>query len=230
MSDQSPVEITPPSWQAALPRIAMRAVLVLCAAYIVKLGLDWTMGQIHQLAEGAADRAMLQLIVMALIGYAVLVAVPFVPGIELGLGLLVVVGSSVAPFVYLATVIGLSLAFLLGQKLSLQWLHRVFVDLRMLRACRWLDRISSQPQAERLTDLTNRLPLWLAKPLIDYRYVTMGLLINMPGNSVIGGGGGIMLMAGVTRLFKSFSMIVTIALATLPVPLAVWWFGGGILG
>ncbi|PUB19246.1 hypothetical protein [Yoonia sediminilitoris] len=230
MTTHSPRKLTPSPWHIALPRIAVRVILILAAAYMVKLGVDWIMARIHLLEEEAAARAMVGLILTALIAYAVLVAIPFVPGIELGVGLLVVLGADVAPFVYLATVIGLSTAFLLGQSLSLDWLHRMFADFRLMRACRMLERIKQQSREERLADLTGRLPVWLSKPLIDYRYIAIGLLLNMPGNSVIGGGGGIMLVAGITRLFQTLAMILTIALATMPVPLAVWLFGRGILG
>jgi hypothetical protein len=49
--------------------------------------------------------------------------------------------------------------------------------------------------------------------------------INLPGNIVIGGGGGIALMAGLSRLFSPSGFVVTVAIATLPIPLAWLIFG-----
>ena len=58
-----------------------------------------------------------------------------------------------------------------------------------------------------------------------FRYVTVALAINTPGNIAVGGGGGIMLVAGLSRLFSIPAMLLVIALATAPVPLAVWVWG-----
>jgi len=60
--------------------------------------------------------------------------------------------------------------------------------------------------------------------------VLLALLINLPGNSLIGGGGGILLVAGPSRLFSLPALVVTLILATAPVPLAVWLMGANILG
>ncbi|WP_342075862.1 hypothetical protein [Yoonia sp. SS1-5] len=222
--------LTPPPWRVALPRTVLRIILVAGAAYLIMWGFDLVMDRIRMLDDPAANRAATQVLIAAVIGYAILIAIPFVPGIEIGIALLLMKGAAIAPFVYLATVVGLSAAFVVGQTLSLDWLHKVFADLHMLRACRLLDGIKRHSTQERLAMLTDRLPRWLARPLVQYRYVTIGLLINMPGTSLIGGGGGILMLAGVTRLFHSLWMFAVIALATLPVPLAVWLFGSDVLG
>ena len=46
-----------------------------------------------------------------LLAYALLIAIPFVPGVELGLTLMMVEGAVVAPFIWAATLMGLGLAF-----------------------------------------------------------------------------------------------------------------------
>jgi hypothetical protein len=60
---------------------------------------------------------------------------------------------------------------------------------------------------------------------VKYRYVNLAVLINIPGNSVIGGGGGIAFVSGLSGTFRTSLAILTIALATAPVPLAIWLFG-----
>ena len=56
---------------------------------------------------------------------------------------------------------------------------------------------------------------------IRHRYLAMALAINTPGNSIIGGGGGIMMLAGPSRSFTPLPTFLTVVLAVSPVPLAV---------
>jgi len=50
-----------------------------------------------------------------------------------------------------------------------------------------------------------------------YRYLALAVLLNVPGNAVIGGGGGIAMLVGMTRLFSFPAYIATVVLAVSPV-------------
>jgi len=56
-------------------------------------------------------------------------------------------------------------------------------------------------------------------------HIAMALAVNMPGNSIIGGGGGIMIIAGLSGIFTPLPTFVTIVIAVSPVPLAVMFLG-----
>lgn len=58
-----------------------------------------------------------------------------------------------------------------------------------------------------------------------YRYVALALLINTPGNAMVGGGGGLSFAAGLSDVFTLPKFLLTISIAVLPVPLAVFLFG-----
>lgn len=58
-----------------------------------------------------------------------------------------------------------------------------------------------------------------------HRYLFLAALINLSGNALVGGGGSILFLAGLSRLFRPFGVALTLALAVLPVPLAIWTFG-----
>ena len=118
---------------------------------------------------------------------------------------------------------------LTGRYGALNWLIKLRSDLQLHRIGRLLERIRDRAPDDRLAALDDRLPNWLAPMLVRYRYLTLAVLINIPGTIAIGGGGGIMLVAGLSRLFHVGLTILTIALATLPVPLAVWLLGTDIL-
>jgi hypothetical protein len=60
---------------------------------------------------------------------------------------------------------------------------------------------------------------------LRYRYVALALAVNTPGNSVIGGGGGIMMIAGLSGLFTPAATFLTVAVAVSPVPLAMMFLG-----
>ncbi len=61
--------------------------------------------------------------------------------------------------------------------------------------------------------------------LLRHRYLALMAAVNLPGNIVIGGGGGIALIAGLSRLFFPSVFVLTVAIAISPVPLAWLMFG-----
>ena len=49
--------------------------------------------------------------------------------------------------------------------------------------------------------------------------IRLAVLFNVPGNTIIGGGGGIGLIAGMSRLFPFPKFVLLVCLAITPVPL-----------
>ncbi len=211
----------PPVWLGVL-RIALRLAAILAAAYLVLELMDWVTAQATATGNG---KLMIGMFAILLVAYAVLIAIPFMPGIEIGISLLLLKGARIAPLVYLATALGLLLAFSAGRLLPHKWLHNVLADLHLKRACQLVDRLAPMTREDRLAHLTARAPNWL-KPLAGpWRYLCLALLINSPGNMIIGGAGGIALTAGFSRLFSPGLTALTFAVAVLPVPLMVWLTG-----
>ena len=216
-------------WRKSLPRLLLKLALIGLLIWLGRLGYDALYARIETMEAAAQARAMFWLQVTAIGAYALLISIPFVPAVEIGVGLLVMEGAAVAPYVYVATVLGLLLAFGIGRYLSLDWLHALFRDLHMQRACRMVQSIKERPSETRLRALSDRLPGWLAPFVVRYRYATVAVLLNLPGNAVIGGGGGIMMIAGISRLFTAPALAATVLIAVLPVPLAVWLIGADFL-
>ena len=210
----------------ALCRTAVRLSAVLLFAWAMHLLITWVSGL--DLFENQHLRVGLSIVF--LVAYAVLISVPFVPGIEIGLSLIVMEGPRIAPLVYITTILGLSLAYAAGEWVPYDRLRRIFADLRLVRACRLLDTVEPLSRTERLETLRTRAPGWLRPLATRYRYVLIGALLNLPGNAIIGGGGGILFTAGLSRLFLPYQMIMTLLIAVAPVPLAVWTFGIDLRG
>jgi hypothetical protein len=153
---------------------------------------------------------------------AVLLGLPFVPSVEMGLLMMTVFGRDGAVAAWLATIAGLSMAYAAGRYMPVGWAHR------------WLERHNLLPEdrdpgTPLMTELHHRLHLsdWkghrAAAFLMRHRYLLFAALINTPGNSMLGGGGGIALMSGFARLYRWPWFILTTALASLPIPLLVFF-------
>ena len=209
----------------ALWRIALRLALIALLAYGLHLLSSALMTASEALPQGTRGVVQTALIAILLLGYAVLIAAPFVPGVEIGVSLLMMRGAEVAPFVYAATVAGLYLAFLIGRYLPQRRLWQMLCDLRLSRAAALVQQVETLSLDQRLALLRARVPTWLGGIVTEWRYPTLGVLLNLPGNALIGGGGGICLMAGLSRMFAALPVLVTLAVAVAPVPLVVWFYG-----
>ncbi len=207
-------------WRMAL-RILLLGVLIWGAHWLMSLAMD-AVAMLPQEAQGSARTGVI-LAMLAL--YALLIALPFVPGVEIGIGLMMLSGAVIAPAVYLCTVTGLMLAYLAGRFLPHATLRQFFADLRLRGACRLLDEVAPLSRTRRLALIRRKLPGRLGGWAVRFRYVSLAVLFNIPGSTIIGGGGGIALIAGMTGLFGWRAMLVTLLIATAPVPLAVWLFG-----
>lgn len=204
-----------------LIRLAVIGLLVYGAVRISQ----WAHAMMPLVDAGATGLSPLVICGM-LLAYAILLALPFVPGIEVGLALLMIEGAWVAPAVYGATLSGLMLAYAVGWLLPYPVIERVLRDCRLIRAADIVARIAPLDAAARLNLLHSALPRWLA-PVAPLRYLMLAVLINLPGNIALGGGGGLLLYAGLSRLFAPVPLLLTLVVAVSPVPLAVWFLGYG---
>lgn len=163
-----------------------------------------------------------------LVAYVVLTAIPFVPGTEIGVALLMVFGAPIAIFVYLSTITALTLAFAVGRLVPERglagWLNRH----GFVRAATLIEAFERLGPNGRDRYLTQHAPRWLKPWLVDHRMITFIVLINLPGNTLLGGGGGIALVTGLSKLMSVPQFLLGVCLAVAPVPIAVMmtsWLG-----
>jgi hypothetical protein len=139
------------------------------------------------------------------------------------------IGPGIVLLVYLSTLAGLCLSFFIGRIASLKALIGVIEWLRFERAARLFRTVEPMDGDARLTFLVSHAPSRFLPFLLRHRYLALAIAINLPGNILLGGGGGLALMAGISRLFSAPGFLATIAIAVSPVPLAIFFFGNQIM-
>lgn len=160
-----------------------------------------------------------------MVAYVGLLSLPFVPGAEIGIAMLTLFGKAIAPLVYSATVLAMMLSYTLGRFLPPEALARFLASVRLLKAAEFLRKIATLSQDERVALVMEGASPRLIKRAIKHRYIALALSVNIPGNSLIGGGGGIMMLAGISGLFAPVPTFIAIAIAVSPVPIFVMLFG-----
>ncbi|SLN23936.1 hypothetical protein [Roseisalinus antarcticus] len=207
------------------PGARRRRLIPLGAAYLIALGLGFYLS--HSLPPWLEAEFSMggRMIVTVVVAYVILAAIPFVPGAEIGFGLLMAFGASAAPLVYFCMVGALLIAYAVGRLVQPGLLARLFLSLGLRRAAGLVARGSGMDPKERAAFFTENAPTRAAPFLIRYRYVALAVALNFPGNALVGGGGGLAMVAGMSRLFSPLAFVATVVLAVSPVPLAIWLLG-----
>ncbi len=157
--------------------------------------------------------------------YALLLALPFVPGVEIGAAMLSVLGPPVAALVYAATLTGLLLAYAAGRLIPVRLTTGALRRIGLHKVADGIARIATMKRAARMSALTEGFSGPVAAFILRYPELTLIVLFNLPGNALIGGGGGIAMVAGMSRAVPVARFILAAAIAVAPVPLAVYLFG-----
>ncbi len=202
----------------------LRIVLQLGALVALVFGAmqlaDWVKDFLDMEITPHTEAMAFRLLMISLLIYAVLIALPFVPGAEIGLSLIAIFGAGAAPFVYLATLAGLCLAYFVGALVPIETTCRIFKRMGLHRMAA-LVRRADQPGASLADVIDNRWGATVAR----HRHLAFGLLLNVPGNMVLGGGGGLSLFAGLCRAFHPLAFVATVAIAVAPIPFTVYVLG-----
>jgi len=203
---------------AKFRRLVKLLILVLVVVSI-NIGGTWLMHQIEFQLFPRHD-SMLQFMVLGVtLLYVLLMAIPFMPGIEIGLALMILLGSKGALLVYLSTVLALSLSFIIGRRTPPHLIKQLLNWFHLYEASALVAQLEPLGQQQRLKLLYEKAPSKLVPFLLRHRYLAIVATLNLPGNALIGGGGGIGVIAGMSKIFPFYAFILTVAVATAPVPI-----------
>ena len=206
--------------RGAILRTLIRLAIIAAFVFATLALLNWA-----QMLASSNPNLMLGLTLLLFATYVLLMAVPFVPGIEIGLALMIFKGPEIVIWVYLATVLGLMISFMIGHLTKLSYLHKVFADIGWKRPCLLIEALQKYPRDERLNLFRSYMPKFLRPLLIEGRYLAIAVALNIPGNTLLGGGGGILLVAGLSRVFRPLWMLITLIVAVAPIPFSILVLG-----
>jgi len=207
-----------PSKKKRFSRIA----IVLAIIILLNVAGTWLGQQINFQLFPRHDTILQGVLLIALLIYILLMATPFMPGIELGLAVMLLLGSKSALLIYLCTLIALSISYTIGRFFPLRLVLRFLKWLYLEKASELITQLEPLDQQERLAFLNRKTPTKIAPFLIKHRFVTIAVVLNLPGNALIGGGGGIGLVVGMSNLVSFYKYFLVMAVAVLPVPLCVY--------
>ncbi|MDH3672456.1 MAG: hypothetical protein OES46_15080 [Gammaproteobacteria bacterium] len=205
------------TWAITLAKLSGIVLLIILA----NIGISWLIDrleiQIWPEHMEIVDRAVL----IGVILYIGLMATPFLPGIEIGLAFMIVLGSKGILLIYICTLVALTISFGLGRLFPTHLLVSLLRWLNLARAAALLKSFDATPPEKRLEFLAGKAPTQTIPVLLKRRYLILALLLNLPGNALLGGGGGIAMMAGISRLYSFPKYFLLIAIAILPGPILV---------
>lgn len=201
------------------PTRYLKIALVLAIVVALNIVGTWLVQQINFQLFPRHDSILHTIVVGAVVVYVLLMAIPFMPGIEIGLALMLMLGSEGALLVYLCTLAALSISFAIGRAIPPHLVYRVLDWLHLHKASALVRQLEPLNQQERIRFLNEKAPSKIAPFLLKHRYLTIATALNLPGNALIGGGGGIGLIAGMSRITSFPAYIVLLAIAIAPVPL-----------
>jgi len=195
--------------------IAFYGLLLMGGWFLGDVLKDLTVPEMRPMNEPMIHR----IVMTAFVAFVILAAIPFIPGAEIGFALLLLFGGQVAPLVYLGMVGALILSFVVARMVPAAVLARVLGWLGLQRAAAFLTEFDAAAPDERMEKLSLVVPAKLGRRLHRQRHLLLAIALNTPGNSLLGGGGGLAFIAGTSGLFTFWPYLAVVLCAVAPVPL-----------
>lgn len=146
-------------------------------------------------------------------------AIPFIPGAEIGFALLLIFGAKAAPIVYGAMVGALLLSYCVARLVPIARLGSFLQRLGLSKAADLVFDIEKIEVADRAKFVTQKLPKPFGEKLMRNRYLLLAAALNIPGNSIVGGGGGLAVFAAMSGLYGFWQYTLIVLCAVAPIPL-----------
>jgi hypothetical protein len=205
----------------------LRTAAVFAALAALYFSGDWLGAHIEASSILQESNGFGCLIAAVLAAYVIVMALPFVPGIEIGMALMLLFGGDCILVVYLCTQLALGLSFAMGRLVPERTIVALFRALHMDRALRLVHGRKHSIASHRLESFVDGTePRWL-QLLLRHRHLALAVTLNMPGNAIIGGAGGIGMLAGMSGALGFVRYTLVVAAATTPVPIFLLLSGAG---
>lgn len=212
--------------------LLMKIIMVAALLAALHFGGRWAIGLVEEWFMPLYQEHGRWAIAIVLGIYILLMSLPFMPGIEVGVALLMIFDTEGIAMVYLSTLAALTLSFVVGRLTPPGLLANLLGWFHLERGRALVERMRPLSPGDRLELLVRSAPARITPFLLRHRYFAVAAAFNIPGNFVIGGGGGIALAAGMSGIFRFPAYLLMVSIAISPVPLAMlvkgWlWPAGG---
>jgi hypothetical protein len=158
-------------------KLLFKIVLVVAVLLLLNYGGSRVVEHINFQLWPEHEHLMITVVWFTIAVYVLWMAVPFVPGIELGLALMVMLGSKGVVLVYFCTLLSLSLSFAVGRLIPLKAFARFLGWLHLRKAHDLVVQLKPLDSEERLDFLLRTAPSKIVPYLLKHRY----LMIAEPG-------------------------------------------------
>ncbi len=206
-----------PTWPITLLKLSSIVLLIILA----NIGISWLIDQLGFQFYPGSFKMVERAVIVGLVLYICLMAIPFLPGIEIGLILMILLGPQGAVLVYLCTLVAVTLSFGLGRIFPPHLLASLLGWLHLSRAESLLRKFDATPPEQRLEFIAGETSTGTMPALLKRRYLVLAALLNLPGNVVIGGAGGIAMLAGMSQLYSFPKYLLLVSVAVLPGPILI---------
>lgn len=202
-------------------KLLFKIAMVVGFAALLNYGGHLVVGRIEFQLWPEHEHMVITVLWISLLAYVLLMSLPFAPGIELGLALMMVLGPRGVVLVYVCTLLSLAMSYLIGRLIPLNGFARFLGWLHLQNARDLMIRLEPLDSDEKLNYLLKTAPARIIPFLLKHRYLMIALILNLPGNALVGGGGGIGMITGMSGLYSFQKYLLLISLAILPLPLVI---------
>jgi len=201
----------------------IKILLLIATIVLMNSGGSWLAHQVDFQLYPRHEPA-LNLMILGSFGlYILLMTLPFMPGIEIGLTLMLFLGSKGILLVYICTLVALSISYSIGRKIPPHLFAKLLNWLYLKKARDLVLQMEAMPHNERISLLQEKAPTRFAPHILKHRYLAIAALLNLPCNALIGGGGGIGLIAGMSGIitYPRYLLLISIAIAPIPITILI---------
>ncbi|WP_169334432.1 hypothetical protein [Hahella ganghwensis] len=202
-------------------KMVLKLFLFVCIVTALNFSGQWLVEYLNYQVWPHNPFYMDRIIKILMVLFVVFMTLPFLPAIEIGLLLLAMVDVGGVITIYCLTLLSLSLAYIAGRNIPLAMLVKLLLFFHLVKAAAILNKMSEVERSQRLSELMAQLDSRRVQFWVKHHYLLIAVLLNLPGNSLIGGGGGIAMVCGMSGVLSYGRFLLTIALAALPVPVLV---------
>lgn len=195
----------------------MRKAILSIAILICIVGASFGAKQLLEFLQTTQDGGN-RLIEISIYGaYILAIGLPFFPSFQIAVAFMLLFGVGHIHVTYTCCVLGFMWPFLIGRTVPVRIVTRVLTALNQPKLVAILTGTEATSD-KMLTHLTRFLPDRFRDFAQTRKYLSLAILLNVPGNVFFGGSAGLLLMSGALRIFSTGGVVLLVLVCLCPIP------------